>query len=270
MRCFRQAALGCLSLLTTSTLLVAQSDFRGELNLGTAAFREARYEDAIRHFQAAASIRPQNGVAHLYLATAYAEQYIPGVESPDNVHYAEASVSEYQKVLEINPKSWESLKGVAYIYLQRKKFADAKAFYGKAIDLDPGDPETYYSIGVIDWTLAYIPRTELRERLALKPDAPLPIGAPECWELRDSNQAAIKEGMEMLTKAIDLRPDYDDAMAYLNLLYRERAEIECSDPASRAKDLQAADHWSDLVLSARKSKSEKTQRKQQPPPADRP
>jgi len=61
----------------------------------------------------------------------------------------------------------------------------------------------------------------------LKPDEPLPIDAPGCRALRDSNEAQIKEGMEVLSKALELRHDYDDAMAHMNLLYRERAEIQC-------------------------------------------
>jgi len=31
---------------------------------------------------------------------------------------------------------------------------------------------------------------------------------------------SIQEGIDSLNKAIQLRPDYDDAMAYLNLMYR--------------------------------------------------
>ena len=34
----------------------------------------------------------------------------------------------------------------------------------------------------------------------------------------------------MLEKALELRPDYDDAMAYMNLMYRERADLQCDDP----------------------------------------
>src|SRR5216683_2495316 len=101
-----------------------------------------------------------------------------------------------------------------------KKFEDAKSFYRRAIDEDPDDPEGYYSMGVIDWTLAYTPRMKLREKLALRPDEPMPIDASGCWPLRESNQSAIKEGMDMIARAIELRPDYDDAMAYMNLLYR--------------------------------------------------
>lgn len=249
---FRWAAVSLL--LIASASVTAQSNVGEELSLGVQAYKEAKFEEAVRHFSECNRSSAQNEVAHLYLATAYAQQYIPGVESPENMRVGETAVSEYQKVLEVNPKSQNSLKGAAYLYLQMKKFDDAKAFYRKAIDLDLSDAESYYSIGVMDWTQAYTPQMRLREKLGLKPDEPLPIDAPGCWELRDSNLAVLKEGMDMLARALELSPDYDDAMAYMNLLYRERAEIQCNDPESRASDLAKADHWVDLTMGTKKKK----------------
>jgi len=71
------------------------------------------------------------------------------------------------------------------------------------------------------------------------------------------NGPAIQEGIDSLNKAISLRPDYDDAMAYMNLMYRERADVECDDLAARAEDLKTADGWVDKTLAAKKTKAEK-------------
>ena len=46
-------------------------------------------------------------------------------------------------------------------------------------------------------------------------------------------------------------------MAYLNLTYRERADLECADPAARAEDLKTADHWVDMTMAVKKAKAEK-------------
>ena len=70
----------------------------------------------------------------------------------------------------------------------------------------------------------------------------------------------IDEGIDNLKKAIDLRPDYDDAMAYLNLLYRRKADAV--DSADQRADLQKqADDLVDKV------KEVKQKRASQPPPA---
>ncbi|MGC2450465.1 MAG: hypothetical protein WA477_22635, partial [Candidatus Sulfotelmatobacter sp.] len=58
---------------------------------------------------------------------------------------------------------------------------------------------------------------------------------------------------------IELRPDYDDAMAYMNLMYRERADLECDDLVARANDLRTADEWVDKTLAVKKAKARKAQ-----------
>jgi hypothetical protein len=46
-------------------------------------------------------------------------------------------------------------------------------------------------------------------------------------------------------------------MAYLNLIYRERADLECDDPGARERDLKTADEWVDRTLAVKKQKAEK-------------
>jgi tetratricopeptide (TPR) repeat protein len=231
----------------------------GELNLGVQAYKQAKYEEAIWHFEKAVALAPENTVAHLYLATAYASQYIPGVDTPDNDRRGEQAIEQYQRVLDSDAeqeRKINSAKGIAYLYLNMKKF------YHMAADLDPKDPEPRYSIGVIDWTECYQPRMEERAKLGLKPSENLnPKNKDEkkvCDDLRIKNESVIEEGIDSLSTAIQLRPDYDDAMAYLNLMYREKADLECDDLTARAEDLKVADDWVDKTLAVKKAKAEKT------------
>jgi hypothetical protein len=142
-----------------------------------------------------------------------------------------------------------------------KKMDMAKQFHQQVAQRDPNDPETYYSIGVIDWTEAYQPRMEERAKLGLKPDEPLNAKNKDqkkvCDDLRAKNGAVIQDGIDNLNKALQLRPDYDDAMAYMNLMYRERADVECDDPSGRASDLKEADTWVDKTMATKKAKAEK-------------
>jgi tetratricopeptide (TPR) repeat protein len=238
---------------------------RDQLNKGVKAYKDNHYEQAIDHFQQAVQLDPGLINARMYLATAFVSQYIPQVESPDNLRIAQQAIDEYQKVLD-NPaasrdQKVNSAKGVAYLYLNEKKWEDAKKFYRMASDLDPNDAEPYYSVGVIDWTACYQPRMEERAKLGLKPEENLnPKNKDQkqvCDQLKVKNAPAIQEGIDSLDKAIKLRADYDDAMAYMNLMYRERADVECVDLAARAEDLKTADHWVDETLRAKKEKADK-------------
>ncbi len=249
------AVAGALSVMLSATGC-DRLRARDQLNKGVASYKNNQFEQAINHFKEAVSLDPSLKNAKLYLATAYAQQYIPGVDSPENLQNANLAIEQYQAVLEQDPKNINSIKGIAYLYLQMKKFEDAKTYYHKAIDLDPNDPEAYYSVGVIDWTQAYTPRMEERARLGLRPDEPLK-DKKLCAKLRDSGGAMIQDGLDSLNKAIQLRQDYDDAMAYVNLLYREKADRECDIPDQRAADLKTADEWVDKTMAAKKAKAEK-------------
>jgi tetratricopeptide (TPR) repeat protein len=237
---------------------------RDQLNKGVESYKNSHYEQAIDHFQQAVQLDPTLINARMYLATAFVSQYIPGVDSPDNNRTAQQAIDEYEKVIAANPardQKVNSAKGIAYLYLNMKKFDEAKKYYRMASDLDPNDPEPYYSVGVIDWTACYQPRMEKRAALGLKPEENLsPKNKDQkkaCDELKIKNTPAITEGIDSLKKAIELRPDYDDAMAYMNLMFRERADVECDDLAARAEDLKTADNWVDKTLATKKAKADK-------------
>ena len=231
---------------------------RDHLNKGVQAYKNAKYEQAIDHFQQSVTLDPTLINARLYLATAYAQQYIPGADTPDNNRMGEQAIDQYKQVLQVDPKNSGSVKGIAYLYLQMKKFEQAKEYYKKASELDPNDPEPYYSVAVIDWTQTYQPRQEERAKLGLKPEDSLPAKDKKvCAMLRDKNSTTVQDGIDNLNKALQLRPDYDDAMAYMNLMYRERADIQCDNPDARTADLKAADEWLDKNMATRKAKAEK-------------
>jgi tetratricopeptide (TPR) repeat protein len=249
-------AVAALTLALLSATGCDKLRARDQLNKGVASYKNARYEQAIDHFQQAVALDPSLTNARLYLATAFAQQYIPGVDDPDNTRMGQSAVDQYKAVLEKDPNNPNSIKGIAYIYLQMKKFEDAKTYYRKAIAADPNDPEPYYSVAVIDWTQSYQPRMEERAKIGLKPEEALK-DKKVCADLKLKGWAIIQDGIDNLNKALQLRPDYDDAMAYMNLLYREKADVECDDLDARTADLKTADDWVEKTMATKKIKAEK-------------
>ena len=260
----RPLTLAAVTLALFSSVGCDKLKARDQLNKGVKAYKDNHYEEAINHFQESVRLDPALINARMYLATAYVSQYIPGVDSPDNLRTAQQAIEEYQKVIDANPsrdQKVNSAKGIAYLDLQMKKWDEAKKYYRMASDLDPSDAEPYYSVGVIDWSACYAPRMEARAKLGMKPDEHLSAKNKDqkklCQDLKTQNSAAIQEGIDSLDKAIKLRDDYDDAMAYMNLMYRERADIECDDEAARAADLKTADSWVDKAMQAKQARAAK-------------
>jgi hypothetical protein len=70
-----------------------------------------------------------------------------------------------------------------------------------------------------------------------------------------SEQAAIvDEGLAALKKATELRPDYDDAIAYLSLMDRQKADMTAS-PAERDDLLKNADQLMEQVKQIKQKKA---------------
>ena len=228
---------------------------RAELNSGVHAYKLADYENAIQHFEKAVDLDPASVVAHSYLATAYAQIFVPGVDSPENVTWATRALEQYREVLDRDPANVLSVKGMAYINMQLKNFDRAKENYKKAAAMDPKDHEAFYSMGVIDWLMAT--RDIKAEKAKLDADSEDTLFLSEaCADARATALSNIDDGIDMLAKAISMREDYADAMAYMNLLYRLRADVECSNQKAHDADLKRAEEWSDKAMAATRKETE--------------
>ncbi len=253
-------ALMAVSLTLFSATGCDKLKARDQLNKGVAAYRNGKIEEAIDHFQQASTLDPKLLNAQLYLATALANQYTPGVESADNTRIAQQAIDEFKKVLDEEPKRDQKLtclKGIASLYFNMKKWDETKQFHHQVTELDPNDPEAYYSIGVVDWTQSYQDTAEVKSKEGIKVDDDITKDKKLCPDLKAKIEPIVLDGIDNLNKALQLRPDYDDAMAYMNLLYRRKGDLQCGDEGARQADLKTADEWVDKTLAVKKAKADK-------------
>ena len=224
------------------------------LNEGVQAFKNGQYEDAKREFSRAKQPDPHLLNARLCLPTTYASQYFPGAPSEETVRQGQKAITEFKYVVEIDPQNLSATDGLSSMLFQTggqpfdpDLFAESNSYPQKHTQLRPQDPDPYYWIGVIDRTLAFRANGQIRARFNLLVwGKQLSKGAPLPPELRDEYDreygVTIEEGVKFLEKALVPRPDYDDAVAYLNLLYRRKADQayndeERADWTKRADDL---------------------------------
>lgn len=242
---------------------------RDNLNKGVQAYRSAKYSDAVEFFKSAVQMDPTFNTARLYLATAYMSQYIPGAESPENQQMAEAANREFLEVLRQNPNdkiAIQSLASLRYNQAQGipslddkfKKLDEAKEWYQKLVTVDPNNEAGHYSLGVIVWLKWYPKYQSARIKLGMKSEEPGPIKDKKVREeLKTTYSAMIEEGIKSLERALEINKEYDDAMAYMNLLIRERADLADS-PDQYKKDIDTADAWVQKTLDTKKIKAART------------
>jgi tetratricopeptide (TPR) repeat protein len=247
------SAAGILALAGTGCQKLRARD---HLNKGVQAYRNAQYPNAVEHFKQAVDLDPTFPTARLYLATAYMMQYIPGAESPENVRMAQAAHDQFLKVLDQNPKDEVAIASIASLYLNQSKWDEAAQWNKKLIEVSPNNKEAYYSLGFIAWKTWYVPYATARAELGMKQEDPGPIKDKKVREeLKAKYWDIIEGGMANLQKALDIDPHYDDAMAYLNLLHRERADL-MDTPAGYRQEVDAADNWVEKALETKKLKAE--------------
>jgi TonB family protein len=264
-----------LALLVCAFALLAQEpvDVRGWMNRGVQSFTEARYPEAVAAFERAVAIDPTSIPAQLYLATAYMQQYIPGTDSVENTRVAEAAQAGFLKVLDLDRNNGVALASMASLYLNQKKWDDAQQWYDKLIAAEPNNADAYYSKGFIAWSRWYPAYSKARAGLGMRPEQPGPIqDAGVRADLTARYGPVLEAGMRALDKALEINPQYFDAMAYLNLLIRERADLR--DTAEQYKrEVALADDWVQKALAAKKAHAEQrnsgTVASPPPPPPQR-
>jgi tetratricopeptide (TPR) repeat protein len=225
---------------------------RDKLNKGVQAFRGGQFDLAIEDFKQAKDLDPGLTNARLYLATAYASQYIPGAPSDENINMGKQAIAEFQDVLNGDPNNLTAIDGIGSLLynmganpFNAKTLEDSKQYHMKHIAIKPDDPEPYYWIAVIDWSLAYHGNSEMRDeynktaKKTIREIDPLPPKVAADYAQKYG--AVIDEGMDYAKKAMDRRPQYDDAMSYLNLLYRRKADTETTADARDADNKEAED-----------------------------
>src|ERR1700680_3335895 len=165
----RTAALAALLILVAAASGCNKLKARDLLNKGVAAVKNGQSDLAIEDFKQAKEADPDLMNARLYLATAYASLYIPGAPSAENLARGNQAIAEFKEVLDKDPNNLSALDNLGSIYFlmggqpfDPKKFEESKKYHQRHIQLKPEDPEPYYWIGVIDWTLAFRGNAEMR------------------------------------------------------------------------------------------------------------
>ena len=252
------------------------TDFDGWMNRGVELFKAAKYLDAADAFQRAESLNPADASIHLFLGTAYMQMYIPGAQSAGNLSIAIRADVEFKRVLEINPNDGPALASLTSLSYNQagalpgdekiRKLEEAQEWNSRLLANNPDNKEVQYWAGVLIWAKYYPALMTARASAQLKAadPGPLPTAAAKL-ELLSKYGQMVDDGIAHLRRAIEIDPQYEDAMSYLNLLIRERADLR--DTAQQYKqDVQEADSWVQHALDTKKQKAQSAQNVQSAPP----
>lgn len=264
------ALCGGLVVLTTGC---AKLESRDQMNQGVQAYKNNHYAQAVKHFKEAVRLDPSNQNAQLYLATSYMIQWVPGADSPDNKKNYDAAQQEFDRVLKKDPSNSLALASMASMAYnsagsgtQEEKHAaleEAKKWNQRRIEVDQKDAEAYYYLGVINWAQAFTPLQTERVNEHMKADDPGPLKDPKVRaQMQQDYGKIIDDGIENLKKCLQYDKENEDAMSYMNLLLRKKADIADSPDEAKSYIAQAED-WSNKSLDMKKVKASRPQKQTQ-------
>jgi TonB family protein len=249
------AALALCGVIASSLALTAraQGGAHAAMKQAEAAYNRGDYKEAVEQFENAVKLEPANLKAKLLLAQTLLTEYVPG-SGADNPLLAAARL-QYLDVLAVEPANKQAIQGMMTLNTNSKQFTEAHEWALKAIQADASDKGAYYTAAFVDWAMTYPDYAQARLAAGMKPwDPGIIPDASLRQSVRTQHGAQIEDGFRMLQVALQIDPNYSDAMAYMNLLYRIQAGI--ADTQAQYTDFIAqADMWVDKALAAKRAQA---------------
>lgn len=241
-------ALVLVAVMASGCTFYAKLKARDNLNKGVTAYSNKDYTKAEAHFKEAINYDPELLHAWLYLATTYRVQ-VPPIKTPDGEAMAKKAIAAFEDVLKVDPKNENAMASIAGLYVSPLEDRDkAREWQRKRMDVDPKNPEPLYYSATLDWQEVYDKTGQTGENVES-------LSADEKTQLNTK----VDDGVSLLNQALKLKPDYTDAMQYLNLLYREKAKLS-ANADEKKKWLREADGLALNAIAVKRKQEEEAEK----------
>jgi tetratricopeptide (TPR) repeat protein len=238
---------------------------RAELKNGNTYYQQESYTKALAQYQRGLELDPDATFAYRSLGLTALALYRPGDESAKNKEYGNTAIESFEKYLADYPDDEKVQEYLMATYSNMKRYDDALEYLETQVAEHQGEPERLAQFEQARVNLlTQAGRLEQAWKVAQNhqgPDRPemlYTIGV-SAWDksFRDPTiDAATRErivdmGLQSVKAALDARPEYFEAMAYYNLLFREKAKL-ATDPAQQAEYTARANEWQQKAIALRK------------------
>jgi len=193
-------------------------------------------------------------------------EYLVAAYGPNKLNDPTLAEPVVIKMIEIEPNEPSNYFALAKIYEDSGEYELAEETFNRAREARPNDPAVYMQLAGYYNRQGEFERTieALGQRVAIEPENPEAhyTVATYYWDkafrdfrLQDAEKTELLlKGVEAVDKAIALREDYMEAIAYKNLLLRLQANLE-RNPARQQALLKEADTLRDRATELRKQKA---------------
>lgn len=239
---------------------------RYELKQGNRFYLNENYRQALEQYEKGLRLDPTATFAYRSVGLAAVALFRPGVRNAENEKYADEAVEAFRKYLVDYPTDEKVREYMISTLMNAERHDEALKELRAEAERNPGKTGVNQAIvmtlakaGKLDEAYAWATRP------GVTPDAQVLYSiAVACWDkayhdpMLDTvaRGTVVETGLQAAKRAIDLKPDYFEAMAYYNLLFREKAKLEL-DPVKAQEWIAEADKWRDrakALIDAQKAK----------------
>lgn len=251
------------ALLVLPALGCSKVQARAELKKGNSFYQQEQYSRALDRFQRGLELDPQATFAWRSVGLSALALYRPGDESPRNVELGNTAIDAFEKYLADYPDDEKVPEYLMTTYVNAKKYDDALAFIDQRIQEKPEQAANLQrakitiltQAGRLDQAFQLVQQLQGQERA----QALYSIGV-SAWDKvfhdpgtldYEARTRLVDMGLDAIKKALDMKPDYFEAMVYYGLLYRQKASLE-TDPEKRLEDERIAGEWQRKAIELRR------------------
>lgn len=193
-------------------------------------------------------------------------QYLVAAYGPDKLNDPEKAEPIVRRMIEMDPKDSANYFALAKIYEDAGRYEDAEQILQQAKQARPNDAAVYMQIAGFYNRQGDFARTieALNQRAEMEPNNPEAFYTISTyyWDnafrnprLSDQEKREqIEAGITAADRAIQLNPNYMEALTYKNLLLRLKGNLE-QDPAKRAALYKEADTLRNRAIELQKKKT---------------
>jgi tetratricopeptide (TPR) repeat protein len=227
---------------------------------------DALLTKAVDNYQRAAEkLSASNDPANKKLGT-LSLQYLVASYGPDKLNDPAKAEPVVQRMIQLEPGEPANYFALAKIYEDAGAYEEAEKMLQNAKQAKPSDPAVYMTLagyynrqGRFDKTIE-----ALEERASKEPNNPEAFYtiATYYWDeayrdfkLKEAEKKEfVGKGVEAVDHALQIKPDYTEALVYKNLLLRLQANME-KDTAKQQALIKEADRLRDKAQELRKQKA---------------
>src|SRR5215208_2629099 len=230
------------------------------------ADNDALLTKAVDNYQKAAERLSASGSPEDKKLGTLSLQYLVAAYGPDKMNDPAKAEPVVQKMIQLEPGEPTNYFALAKIYEDAGAYDEAEKTLQAAKQARPSDPSVYMTLAGYYNRQGHFDKTieALEERAAKEPNNPEAFYtiATYYWDeayrdfkLKDAEKRDfVAKGMTAVDHALQLKPDYVEALVYKNLLLRLQANLE-KDPAKQQSLIKEADRLRDKAQELRKQKA---------------